>query len=117
MRWLLPLALLAAGAARAQDPGERDFQRCISCHSVADPLEEGLPGPGLRGVFGRRAASQQGFAYSEPLRRSGLVWDRTTLDRFLADPEALVPGTLMGLPPLRDAALRQRIIDYLARQG
>ncbi len=115
---LLPLAamLLLAGGATAQDAGERDFQRCISCHSV-DPAEEGLPGPLLRGVIGRRAAALPGFAYSPALRGSSLVWDAATLDRFLADPEGLVPGTLMGMPPLRDAALRARIIAYLGRQS
>ena len=116
---LAALALLAVvaafpAAAQAPDPGARDFQRCISCHSL-DPAEEGLPGPPLQGVFGRRAASLAGFDYSQPLREANLVWDAATLDRFLADPEGLVPGTAMGLPPLRDAALRQRIIAYLQR--
>lgn len=114
MRALLALALLAA-PAQAQDAGEREFQRCISCHGV-DPAETDLPGPNLRGVLGRRAGTLAGFDYTPELRASGLVWDRATLDRFLADPEALVPGTRMGNPPLRDAALRGRIIDYLERQ-
>ena len=112
------LAALGASAAAAQgpEPGARDFQRCISCHSL-DPAEEGLPGPPLQGVVGRRAASLGGFDYSQALRDAGLVWDAATLDRFLADPEGLVPGTAMGLPPLRDAALRQRIIAYLQRHS
>ncbi len=116
---MLAVALLLAGAARAQpseEQGARDFQRCISCHAL-DPAEEGLPGPLLRGVVGRRAASLPGFDYSPALRDSGLVWDSATLDRFLADPEALVPGTTMGLSPVRDAGLRQRIIHYLQRHS
>jgi cytochrome c len=115
MRLALALLLLATPAF-AQDPGERDFQRCISCHSV-DPAETDLPGPNLHGVLGRRAGTLPDYDYTPEMRASGLVWNRETLDRFLAGPEDMVPGTRMGLPPLRDARLRQRIIDYLERHS
>ena len=117
---LILLALLAAAA----DPpppsvGERSFQRCYSCHSV-DPNEQGLPGPNLSGVVGRRAAALEGFAYSPAMRQAGargLTWTDETLDRFLADPEAVVPGTDMFMPPMRDPAERAALIDYLRGLG
>jgi cytochrome c len=114
------LALAALSAARA-DParGERVFQRCYACHSVR-PGEDRLPGPNLRGVLGRRAGALPGFRYSPAMieagRVRGLVWTRETLDAFLADPQAVVPGTEMGLPAgLADPDDRRDVIDFVAR--
>jgi cytochrome c len=97
--------------------GERVFQRCYACHSV-DPGETAkLQGPSLAGVVGRRAASVDGFEYSDPMKAkgaTGLVWTAEALDRYLADPEAFVPGTLMSVPPLADAQARADLIVYLS---
>jgi cytochrome c len=106
-----------AGADPAQ--GERVFQRCFACHSVAAG-EGKLPGPNLRGVVGRRAGTQPGFRFSPALIEAGargLVWTRATLDAYLADPEGFLPGTEMGLPGLRDAVDRRNVIDYLKKSG
>jgi cytochrome c len=102
------------GTAWAQD-GARIFRRCYACHSL-DPAERGLSGPTLRGIFGRRAGTRDGFDYSQPLReagRHGLVWSAETLDRFLKDPEALVEGVRMGGVRLRDATERRALIRWL----
>ena len=113
----LVLALLVVvpeGAAWAQD-GARIFQRCYACHSL-DPSERHLPGPTLRGVFGRRAGTLDGFDYSQAIReagRHGLVWSEETLDRFLEDPEVLVPGVRMGGVRLRDPGERRTLIRWL----
>lgn len=116
MIWLLLLAL-AAPPTQAQDPGERAFQRCAACHSMQahDPRS---PAPSLRGVFGRRAGAVEGFAYSDALRaagRRGLVWDEAALERYLADPEAFVPGTVMPYQG-GSAAERTTVIAWLRRQ-
>lgn len=63
--------------------------------------------------MGRLAGSVPGFAYSPALRSSGLTWDTQTLERWLANPEALVPGQRMGYR-LADAQERADIIAYLA---
>jgi cytochrome c len=98
--------------------GERAFQRCFSCHSV-DPYETAnLQGPTLYRVMGRAAAAVPGFDYSDAMKAkaaAGLVWDSETLDRYIGDPEEVVPGTRMSVPPLRDALERADIIAYLAR--
>lgn len=102
-----PLPALCGGdAARGRIAYE---ERCGGCHAVdADRV-----GPRHAGVFGRRAGSVKGFDYSPALERSGIVWDEATLERWLADPEALVPGQRMGYR-LGDAALRADIVAYLA---
>jgi cytochrome c len=114
-------ALGAASVARAEaaaDPGARAFQKCFACHSV-DPTERGLPGPNLDHVIGRPAASLQDFEYSDAMiaaRKKNLVWSEATLDRFLADPQAVVPGTAMNFFGLRNPVERAAIIAYLARR-
>ena len=116
---LLPLATLHAAEGDAAR-GERAFLRCYSCHSV-DPNEASkLQGPSLYRIVGRRAASIAGFDYSEAMLEkaaAGLVWDSTSLERYIADPEAMVPGTRMSIPPLRDEQERADIVAYLARAG
>ena len=63
-------ALVMAMLAAAAPSGEALFQRCYACHSV-DPAEQGLPGPNLAGVVGRRAGAQAGFDYSPAMRAAG----------------------------------------------
>lgn len=83
--------------------------RCGGCHSVdADRI-----GPRHAGIVGRRAGSVAGFAYSDALRKSGITWDAKLLERWLADPEDLVPGQRMGYR-LGDAQARADIVAYLA---
>lgn len=83
--------------------------RCTGCHAVATDRV----GPRHAGVFGRRAGSIPGFAYSPALRASPVVWDRATLTRWLTDPETLIPGQRMGFR-VDDAAVRADIVAYLA---
>ncbi|MGD0524511.1 MAG: PQQ-dependent sugar dehydrogenase [Polyangiaceae bacterium] len=98
------------GAESTESPGQRIFvQRCALCHATDD---RGSQGPGLGGVVGRPAASTH-FGYTRALRDSGLVWDRSTLDRFLAAPSQVVPGTAMPMP-VPDPDERRQIVDYLA---
>lgn len=115
---LVTLALLASGwtdAAAQGDRvrGEQAFGQCRACHSLTPGQH--LTGPSLAGVFGRRAGSAKGFArYSPALAGSGLTWDRDTLDRWLADPGALVPDTSMRVRPVADAGMRRDLIAFLA---
>lgn len=89
MRRLAMIASLAlAPAAQAQDG---PLAVCAACHTEAADA----PGPSLRGIVGRPAASLPDFRYSGPLRRSGIVWDEAKLKAFVTDPQALVPGTRM----------------------
>jgi cytochrome c len=96
-----------------QGKGDEVFaEQCAICHAAA-PEASSRAGPNLYGVVGRRAGSLLGYPYSAAMRHSRLVWDRRTLSRFLADPQAVVPGTIMPYPGLRDRAARQALLDYL----
>jgi cytochrome c len=114
------LAVTAAPAAEGNAArGERVFQRCFSCHSVAPNETAQLQGPSLYGIVGRPAAAVGGFDYSDAMKvkaATGLVWTPEALDRFIADPDAFVLGTpMVVLPPLRDEQDRADLIAYLAR--
>jgi cytochrome c len=100
----------AAEGATAGDPaqGKVLYQGCQACHSV----DENDLGPRHRGVVGRRAASIADYSYSMALKNSGLTWDEATLDRWLSNPSALVPGTKMFFK-INDPQARANIIAYL----
>jgi len=105
---LPPVALPAGDVNR----GAREFAQCTACHSV-EPGRQ-LIGPSLAHVWGRKAGTAEGFIrYSEPLQRSRVVWDAQTLDKWLTNPQAFVPGTGMAFPGIRDAGERADLIAYL----
>ena len=91
--------------------GRSLYQACAACHSI----DENDVGPKHRGVGGRRAGSVADYAYSAALKRSELAWDEATLDRWLSNPSALVPGTKMFFK-LDDPQARADVIAYLKEQ-
>lgn len=106
-------AALLPGFAAAQDAtAGKDFfaQQCALCHSAAEGDNGGAQGPLLHGVFGRAAAAT-GFTYTDAMRNSGLTWDAATLDRFLASPTTVVPGSSMVIP-VDNAGTRANVIAY-----
>jgi cytochrome c len=110
---ILAAALTAAhGAEREGDAvkGKALYEsRCTACHS----LDHSRIGPAHRGVFGRHVAQVAGFDYSPALRRSHVVWNSKSLDRWLTNPEAFIPGQKMGYT-VPDGQDRADIIAFLA---
>ncbi len=90
-------------------PGKEMFEkRCTGCHA----LDNEKAGPRLRGVFGRPAASLSTFPYSDSLKKSGVVWNSSSLDKWLTDPDGFIPDNDMAFRvPNQDE--RVRIIEYL----
>jgi cytochrome c len=78
----------AGGASRGQALFEK---RCVGCHSLTANHE----GPRLQDVFGRAAGSVADYAYSPSLKKASVMWDEATLDKWLTDPDAFVPGNNM----------------------
>jgi glucose/arabinose dehydrogenase len=109
------LALLAAAGAGAADStaGRQAFRdRCALCHSAEPGDNGGGEGPSLAHVFGHPAASNPDYSYTSALRSSGLRWDAASLDRFLADPATVVPGSAMVLA-VPEATERANLVAYL----
>jgi cytochrome c len=110
----LALALAAETAASAGgDPerGEQLYARCQACHA----LGYDRVGPRHCGLIGRRAGSVPGFDYSGAMKKSGIVWTPKALDRFLAAPLELVPGTTMTYAGVADPKERADLIAYLRK--
>ncbi|HTP84010.1 MAG TPA: c-type cytochrome [Alphaproteobacteria bacterium] len=100
--------------------GQQVFQRCAACHSIASSAAA-MPGPNLKGVIGRRAGTLPGFEYSSAMVDAGksdnVVWTRDVLDKYLTDPDDVVPGTAMRLGVQLTAGDRHDVIDYLEQVG
>ena len=101
-------------SAAPGDPkeGARVFRACNACHS----LEPGKhrTGPSLAGVIGRTAGTVEGFhRYSPALKGSGVVWEEATLDAWLKDPGAFIPGNRMTFRGIADDKARADLIAYL----
>lgn len=108
------LALCAvAPVAAAPDAlrGEQIYIRCLACHALAYDRV----GPRHCGLFGRLAGSVPGFEYSAAMKNSKIRWDETTLERFLAKPLQVVPGTTMTYDGVTDAQDRLDLVAYLKR--
>lgn len=87
------------------------FKQCAICHKVA-PGQHGL-GPSLANVFGAKSGHGGGFRYSPAMQAADLTWNQANLDRYLDNPQAVVPGTTMAFAGVKDAAKRAEIIAYL----
>ena len=115
MRAVMALTMLvAAGAARADGDaarGEKKFGDCAACHK----LEAGANnvGPSLHGLFARKAGEIADFRYSPAIKRSGITWTAETLDKFITDPQSLVPGNRMPYAGMAVASDRADLIAYL----
>lgn len=113
-------ALLAAPAAHAGGDdgdaarGEELFMNsgCPACHGVTRD-DNAKVGPNLVGIVGRKAGTTPSLLVTESLKKYGVIWSVETLDEFLADPSAKVPGTAMG-GVLTDPQQRADVIAYLS---
>ena len=111
LTFLAVLPLLGT-AAQAQEPGAAELQKCKICHS----LDKGGPnrvGPALFGVFGRKAGTVVGYAYSDAMKQSGITWDDKSLAQFMRDPKTAIPGNHMSFPGITDEATLAALIRQL----
>ncbi len=108
------LAGLIGQPARADEAasGREVYElRCRTCHGGSAPADSPL-GPSLTAIVGTKAGSQASGVHSRDLIDSGIVWDRQSLRRYLADPRRAIPGTLMPVG-VADPAELESLLDYL----
>ena len=116
----LAVALLALAAAPAlaqgdAAKGEKVFKKCLACHAIA-PDAPKTPGPNLHDVVGRQTGTFPDFQYSEAMAKLGAeghVWTPEEIEKFLADPKGMVPGTKMTFAGLKKPEERADVVAYL----
>lgn len=116
-RIIVPALCLATPALAAESPPAAFNNHCRTCHSVKEG--DNRLGPSLHNVYGSKAGSVPDYGnYSNGMRSSDVTWDEATLDKFIENPEQVIPNNNMkpykGIP---DAAVRRQIIDYFKSQA
>ena len=109
-------ATVAARADGDPEAGKQVFKKCHACHNVGEGAKNAV-GPVLNGIVDRKAGAYEGYNYSDANKSSGITWDAATLDVYLKDPKAKVPGTKMAFPGLPNDKDRADVIAYLATFG
>lgn len=112
------IGLIGAGAADAGNPeaGEKVFKRsCSTCHTIE--AGKNRVGPSLAGIFGRKAASIEGFKYSESMKASNITWSEDKLDAYITDPKTVVPKGTMSFVGLKKDTDRVDVIAYLKEKA
>ena len=94
------------------EAGKARFAPCAACHTTGKDGPN-MTGPNLYGIFGRKSGSAPGFAYSDGLAALNQTWDAPKIDTWITDPRAMVPGTHMSFPGLKDPKDRMDVIAYL----
>jgi len=92
--------------------GKAVFEQCAACHSLDGTGD--YDGPTLKGVIGRKAGSLEDYRYSAAMKRSDVVWDAATVDQYVADPQAFIPGNRMAFAGISDKTQRDDLIAFLA---
>jgi cytochrome c len=94
--------------------GATVFKQCGICHAIG-PGATNKIGPELNGLDGRHSASAANFNYSDAIKNSGIVWGEQTFKKFIADPQAMIPGTRMPFAGLKEPQQINDIWAYLAQ--
>jgi cytochrome c len=110
-----PSALPQASQGTEGVSGQQAFNNaCRTCHLVREG--DNRLGPNLHKIVGRKAGSLPDYGFSSAMNDPGFVWDEDKLDRFIANPDEVVPGNSMkpygGLSSSDD---RKKIIAFLAQ--
>jgi len=92
--------------------GKRVFAKCKACH-ITKKDEGNSAGPNLYGMFGRQAGRAEDFRYSPAMKKSNLIWTEANVQKFIAGPLLMMPGTRMDFRGISSAEDRDALIAYL----
>jgi cytochrome c len=110
---IMPLLVTAVRADGDPARGEARFLECAACHKLEAGVNE--VGPTLHGLFTRKAGELADFRYSPAMKRSGIVWSAETLDKYVADPQAMIPANRMPYAGMTNASDRADLVAYLLK--
>ena len=104
------------GEGAAAEDGQLAFNNvCRTCHTLKEG--DNRLGPNLHKIIGRKAGSLPNYSYSSAMKDADLVWDMATLDRYISNPDQVVPGNNMKpYGGVASAEERAKIIAFLEAQ-
>lgn len=111
------ITILASFPAHADGDAAKGadvFKKCMPCHSIDQ--KQNKVGPYLVGVVGRKAATAEGYNYSDALKKAGadgLIWDETSLSSYVTAPKIFLPGNRMTFAGLKKPEDVENLIAYL----
>ena len=111
---LASFAIASQSVAAEGNPalGQRIFGACAACHSLRP--DQNMTGPSLAGLWNRKAGSLASFTrYSPAMKSTDIKWNDATLDRWIADPQHVVPGNQMTFAGVKDATQRADLLAFL----
>jgi cytochrome c len=128
VRWVIPLIALSGVACMLSSSsdgqeavrqsadaasGQRIFNNaCRTCHTTREG--DNRLGPHLYRIFGRKAGSLPNYNYSSAMKGADFAWNEEKLERFIANPDELVPGNSMKpFGGLSSPDERARIVSFL----
>jgi len=111
-----PSSLSQNGAPQGNEVAPEEQQvfnnACRSCHTIREG--DNRLGPNLHKVVGRKAGSLPGYNYSTAMKGAGFDWDEEKLERFIANPDEVVPGNNMKpYGGLASADERKKVVAFL----
>jgi cytochrome c len=104
--------LPAAYQSADLDNGQAKFAICKTCHNTTQGSGD-MTGPNLYGIFGRKAGSEPGFAYSDGMKSLGITWDAASIDKWITNPRAMNPATKMTYIGMQNPKDRIDLVAYL----
>ena len=112
------LSFSSIGSANAVDlaKGKKVYNKCRACHTLVAGKHR--IGPSLSGVFGRTAGTAKGYKFSKAMKKagnSGLVWDVTTMSKFLVKPRKYIKGTKMSFAGLKKSSDIKNLVAFLKK--
>jgi len=115
---LAAATLAMTAGARAQDAaaGQQVFHKCMPCHRIG-PGAKNLVGPELNGLDGRHSGSVAGYSYSDANKKSGIVWNEESFEKYIKNPRGVVPGTKMMFVGIKDEKEIHDLWAYLKQFG
>ncbi len=92
--------------------GRRIFTRCRACHTLNEGGRHKV-GPNLWEIIGRKAGSAEGYAYSNAMITSNIIWTEENISAYLENPAIYLPKNKMSFVGLRKKTEREAIIAYI----
>jgi cytochrome c len=103
---------IGAGNAVAESGEDVFTDNCAVCHSAEAGTNK--QGPSLFGIVGRKAGTAADYLYTPATKGSGITWDTANLDKYISNPQGVIPGTKMLFPGIKSADDRKALIGYLS---